>query len=404
MKAQTWFNTARRSIRSGVAALCILMCCSGCLQHKATFSSGYHIDDKSGIPMLLPSGLQELDSREFQSVTVTLPAGHAKAKTPMRGDCAIHGAVFSMRPGSGSGNSSWVIRSPGASGWVTASGETDLDAQWRLFVRDLARLHDQGCFPSGLSTQFIRSAIAARIPIPANEVPIFMYSDQGERFVNLAPGMEIRIQQVLSIGKVTGAGSVEPVLSTLVYDVSSDHGGGVRLRRNRSQEGRQSVSFGSKDRELQSLDHRFAGTAVLRLFLQGLSENESKPDPILIGSSDTAQLDAVSDVAWQRGHDTCIDRPGLACIEFPPGSISLFSIVWVNGHKETCPFGAPLASLFLTLSPLRQTKALESIRVMRRLDRDHYAEIQISRTPEGARQVLLLPGDRIEWKEEGGDK
>jgi hypothetical protein len=80
-------------------------------------------------------------------------------------------------------------------------------------------------------------------------------------------------------------------------------------------------------------------------------------------------------------------------------SISLFSIIWVNGRKATYPFGTPLSSLIFTLPPLKQAKALQSIRVMRRLDPDRYADIQITRTPDAARQVLLLPGDRIDWKD-----
>jgi hypothetical protein len=400
MKAQTWFDNARLNILPTAAALCALMCCSGCLQHKVTLSSGYRIDDKSGIPMLLPSGSQDVNPGEFQTVTVTLPAGTDEATTRVRDDCAIHGAVFSMHPSSSSGNNAWVVQSPGASGWVRVSGETDVYAQWRSFVRELARVHDQGCFPSSLSTQFIRSAIAARIPIPAGEVPLFMYSDQGERFVNLVPGMEVKIQRVLSTGKVTSSGSVDSLqISTLVYDVSSDDGGGVRLMHNRSQEGRDSAPLGSKDEEALTLDQRFAGTSVLRLFLAGISEKESKSNPVLIGTSDSEQLDAVTELVGQKGNATCVEQPSIACMEFPFGSISLFSIVWVNGHKTICPFGAPLTSLFFTLPPRKQAKALESIRVMRRLDLDRYADIQITRTRDAARQVLLLPGDRIEWKD-----
>ncbi len=137
-------------------------------------------------------------------------------------------------------------------------------------------------------------------------------------------------------------------------------------------------------------------------FLQGLSEEKQGKqefDPILIGDSDTAKLDALTDLIRQRDTLKCVDRPGTACIDFPHGSISLFSTVWVNGHKTTCSFGAPLIFLLFPLPPQKQAKALESIRVMRRLDLGHYADIQIMRTPDGARQVLLLPGDRIEWKD-----
>jgi hypothetical protein len=396
MKSKTWHDSARLNILPIVAALCALLCCSGCLRHKVASSSSYRIDDKSGIPMLLPGGLQDGNSGELQTVTVTLPASTAEATARTGEDCAIRGAVFSMHPSSSSSNNSWVVQSPSASGWVKVNGETDVYAQWRSFVHDLARVHDQGCFPPNLSTQFVRSAIAARIPIPASEVPMFMYSDQGERFVNLVTGMEVRIQRVLS----TGSRSVDsPPISTLVYDVTSDQGSGVRLSRNRSQEGKHSASLGSEDKEVLALDQQFAGASVLRLFLAGISEKESKSDPVLIGAGNSEQLDAVTELVGQKGDATCVTRPGIACIQFPFGSVSLFSVVWVNGHKTICPFGVPLSSLFFTLSPRKQAKVLESIRVMRQLDLDRYADIQITRTRDAVRQVLLLPGDRIEWKE-----
>lgn len=353
--------------------------------------------------MLVPGAPQNNKPGEFQTVMVNLAAGRTDAKTRVGGDCTIHGAVFSLQPGSSSNNSSWLVRSPSASGWDTVSGEADVDAQWRLFISDLARMHNRGCFPSGLSTQFIRSAVAERIPLPASLVPMFMYSDRGERFVNLAPGMEIRIQKVLSNGASANAGPKNSLrILTVDYEVVSRHDGGIGLRVSHRPDTVRGTSLGGEDRQFLTLDQRFASTSVLRLFLQGLSEEKqgkTESDPILIGASDTAQLDALTDLIRQRDPATCVDRPEIACIDLPHGSVSLFSTIWVNGHKTTCSFGAPLIFLLFPFPPQKQAKALESIRVMRRLDLGHYADIQITRTPDGARQVLLLPGDRIQWKD-----
>ena len=353
--------------------------------------------------MLVPNALESNQDGEFQRVMVILPAGRSDAKMRIGDDCAIHGAVFSLQPGSSSGNRSWVVRSPSIAGWETVSGEADVDAQWTFFVREIANMHDRGCFPFGLSTQFIRSAIAERIPLPANLAPVFMYSDQGERFVNLAPGMEIRIQRVLSTQTPVNAGPRSTLrIMTVDYEVVLSNDGGIRLKRSHRPDGVQKASRGTADSQFLTLEQRFATTSAMRLFLQGFSEEKqgkTESDPILIGASDTAQLDALTDLIRQRDPATCVVRPGIACLDLPHGSISLFSIVWVNGHKDTCSFGAPLTTLLFPLSPLKQAKALESIRVMRRLDRGRYADIQFTRTPNGARQVLLLPGDRIEWKD-----
>ena len=178
MQALTRFKTPPIAILSK-AAICALMCCSGCKQHKISTTDGYRIDDKGGTPMLVPNDAQNINSGEFQAVTVNLPASTSAAKTASLKDCAIQGSVFSLLRGSSSNNSVWVVKSPSISGWDMASGQADVDAQWKLFISELARMHDQGCFPAGLNTQYIRSAIAERIPLPANLVPIFMYSDRG---------------------------------------------------------------------------------------------------------------------------------------------------------------------------------------------------------------------------------
>ena len=401
MKTRTEFDTVLVTILSR-AALCALIFSSGCMHHRISIGDGYRIDDKGGVPILVPIATQSISPGEFQTVTVTLPAGSSEAKVRVHDDCVIQGAAFSMHSGSSSDNRSWVVRSPSTSGWDTLSGEMDIDAQWKLFIRELARMHDQGCVPSGLSTPFIRSAIAERIPLPANLVPIFMYSNQGERFVNLVPGMEIRIQKVLSTGTSVNTRSKTSLrILTVVYDVVARQGEGIRLRLSHGPGGGQRTSLGTEDRQFLTLDQRFAPTSALRLFLQGFSQEKqgkSESDPILIGTSDAAQLDLLTDLIRQRDPVACISPPGAVCIDLPPGSVSLFSIIWINGRQTTCTFGTSLASQLFLLPEPKQAEALESVQVIRQLSLDRYASIQITRTVEGASQLLLLPGDRIEWK------
>ena len=230
-KARAWFHIAGGPIFCH-AAVCTLMFCSGCLHHKISIVEGYRIDEKGDTPMLVPNEVENTSYGEFQTTTVTLPAGTSAARVRVPETCAIRGAVFSLQPGSHSG-SSWTVRSPRTSGWDTISGHYEIDAQWKQFILELARMHEQGCFPPGLSTQLIRSAIARRIPLPADLVPMFMYSDPGEHFVNLAPDMEIRIQKVLSTGASSETGSSASLhLLTVDYAVVSRPGGGIGLKRN----------------------------------------------------------------------------------------------------------------------------------------------------------------------------
>jgi hypothetical protein len=207
MKTSVGIDTVPFMILSRAALWALAWLCSGCLHHKIATEQGYRIDDTSGAPMLVPTAMPTTDAGKFQMVMLTLSAGSLAEKIPERDDCAIQGDTFSMHSGPASNGRSWVIRSPSTSGWDELSGAMDIEGRWNLFVRDLARMVDRRCFPPGVTSESIRIAIAKRIPLPANLVPTFMYSDQGERFVNLAPDMQVRIQKVLPTGDSSHSGS-----------------------------------------------------------------------------------------------------------------------------------------------------------------------------------------------------
>jgi hypothetical protein len=381
------------------AALCALAwLCSGCLHHTIATGQGYRIDDKGGAPMLVPTEVQATDAGNFQTVMLTLPRVSSPQKTHERDNCAIEGETFSMHSVQGSDRASWVVRSPSVSGWDELSGAIDMEGQWNLFVRDLARIVDRGCSPPGVTSESIRTAIAKRIPLPTNLVPTFMYSDQGERFVNLAPGMQIGIQKVLPTEASLHSGSGKALrILNVIYDVVSRPGDGIRLRLNRGSENVHAASLRAEDRPFLTLDQRFAKTLVLRLFLQGFSQGESESDAILIGTSDATQLDVLTDLIRQKDPVACMSFPRAACIDLPHGSASLFAMIWINGRRTASPFGTSLASLLFLLPPSKLVGALKSVQVMREMSSGRYGGIQFTRTEEGVRQVLLLPGDKIVW-------
>jgi hypothetical protein len=399
MKIRTWFV-----LIPDMALLrtmfCALVFCSGCLHHRISIGDEYRIDDTGEIPMLVPIAAQSAESGEFQTVTVTFSAGSPDAKNRLSNDCGVEGITFSLHSGSNSDKRSWVVRSPSKAGWDTISSRMDIEAEWKLFVRELARVYDRGCFPTGLALQSIRSEITERIPLPANLVPIFMFSDQGEHFVDLTPGMEVGIQKVLSTGALVNSGSGNSLrMLTVAYDVISFDGGRVRLRLSRSSDSASNTQLATEDQLiLTTLDRRFARAAVLRLYLQGFSPSESESHAILIGASGPTQLDTMTDLIRKRDPVACVRFQGTTCVDLPSGSVSLLSSIWINGRRTTCPFGASLASRLFLLPEVNQAEALESVQVSRRLGVGHYASIHLTRTIEGAQHLLLLPGDRIEWR------
>jgi hypothetical protein len=261
-------------------------------------------------------------------------------------------------------------------------------------------MNENGCFPSGLTALEIRAAIAQRIPLPANEVPLFFFSDQGIGFTDLAPGMEVGLQRFLPAGKsISTRPEGPPRMWVANYEVIPRHDGGVRLKLTRKVQRGPNSGSGSEEKELLSLSQRFAQTPVLRLFLEGVYGKGQVSNGVLIGASKQSQLDALTDLIHQSDPAKCMNYQGTVCTEFPLGALSLFSTVWVNGHRTSCLFGTTsLAALWRSLPRPEQAMALESAQVFRRLNPHHYAEVYFPRTENSATQLLLLPGDRIEWK------
>jgi hypothetical protein len=384
------------------AVLCaVLLYCSGCFHHKITIENGFRLIENSGAPMLVPTNGQSSDPGNFQTATLVLPGGSATAKDQVgHHQCTINGEIFSVRSASTLDSRHWIIRSPSISGWNTLAGEMNIDSQWKIFTRGLARIHEDGCFPTGVTALEFRAAIAQRIAMPATEVPFFFYSDQEIGFTDLAPGMEVSLQQFLPA--VSDRALIDlkgtPRMWVAKYEVVPRHGEGVRLKLTRKVQRGPNGGSGSKEKELSSLSQRFAQTPVLRLFLEGVYGKGQVSDGMLIGASNQRQLDALTDLIHQSDPARCMNYQGTVCTEFPLGALSLFSTVWVNGHRTSCLFGTSLAEFLTSLPRPEQTTAMESAQVFRRLNPDHYAEIYFPRTENSASELLLLPGDRIEWR------
>jgi hypothetical protein len=405
MKIAGTFDTKTFMVRSRITLCIVLLLSSGCLRRKVSGVSGYRVDGQSGIPVLVPNPAQDVHGEHFQAVTITLNGRLLNTRTPLPDGCAINGKVFSLRPSVESDKRNWTVKSPSTVGWNALNGEVDFRGEWNGFLEQLAHIYDRGCFPRGLSAQLIRSAITEKIPLPAEEVPIFQFSDRGERFVNLAPDMEIRIQRLLSSGEVVDSEPKEPIrVSTVTYEVVTDRSIGVRLKRIRSQGGSPTAAIDLQDKQLSALDQRFAKFPLLRILLEGITRDdpaqiESKSDALLIGAANNLGLNEFTDLVRERQPVTCLEHAGTACVELPTGSLSLLSVIWLNNHKTTCSFGAPLSSLLYPLRPDERDRALDSIHIMRRLTDGNYVSVQVTKNLEGAKQLLLLPGDRIVWQD-----
>jgi hypothetical protein len=384
---------------SKVVLCAMLLCCSGCFHHKITIVNGFHLIENGGASMLVPTDSQSSDPGNFQTSTLFLWGGSAGTKDQVKHQCFINGEVFSLHSASFQDSRYWIVRSPSISGWDTVASKIDIDSQWKMFTRGLARMNENGCFPSALTALEIRVAIAQTIPLPADEVPLFFYLDKGIGFTDLAPGMEVTLHGFLPTAESISARSqVPPRMWVASYEVIPRHGKGVRLKLTRSVQRGPDGDSGPEDKELLSLSQRFAQTPVLRVFLEGVYGTGQVSHGILIGASNQRQLDALTDLIHQSDPAKCMNYQGTVCTEFPLGALTLFSTVWVNGRRSSCLLGSSLAALSRCQPRPEQTMALESAQVFRRVNANHYAEINFPRNKDGAEQLLLLPGDRVKWR------
>ena len=313
------------------------------------------------------------------------------------------GEVFSLHPGYPA--PFWTVRSLSLQGWNHRGSEIDINAQWKLLAEKLDLLQRRGCFAPGESAASIRQAIAAVIPLPAGELPSFFYSADAEGFVDLAPGMEIKLEELrMPPPKTFQAASPEIVDRPTTSGLTSAYGyfqvvsapGGTALRRSKPGQG----SPAGENNLYSELPSRFAATPWMRLFFETLAEGGATRSAMLLGSSNLHDLNATTELIRTRGKVECeINRPGLVCVIFVNDSVSLLTSLWVNGRSTLYPLGTQLVTLLSELPQAKQAKALSSARVMRPLASGAYAQILFSKTMEGARQVTLLPGDRVAWRQ-----
>lgn len=381
-----------------LTSLFLLFCCTGCARQRIRIHGSYVIEDNAGSPMLVPTFGGKIDPGLLQTSVVYLPGAFSNTISPAGAACTIGYENFLMRPGV-SGRATWIVSSPNVSGWNALRTSTDIDAQWRKFNRGLIVAKNRGCFPFELNIHSIRAAIAKTIALPANEVPSFLYADEGENFINLVPGMEMSIQTIDATGNLSQSHvSYTSLLSTVDFEVISRSGRGIALRCMHRADQRREPRLGPKEIQMCDLAKRFADKTLLRLLLEGFSGGRSSSDPMLLGASDPTKLDVVTETIRSGGAGMCSKQTSdVLCVELPRGSVSIFSTLWINGHPHKYPFGTSLAILIMSRPASEQQKALDSVHVSRRLAGNEYAEIQFPRTLDGAREVLLIPDDRVQW-------
>ncbi len=367
----------------------LLLCFSGCLHRKLSIQGNYTVEGNAGYPMLVPAFTSTRVEGEFQTASVILDGARQANQTGLNPGCAIEGDVFSLRPGNPADSKHWTIRSLSVQGWNLRGGQVDIDEQWERFVGELARMQQRGCFPAGMSVFSLQRAFAAVIPLPASDVQSFLFSANAEGFVDLSPGMEIKIEEFLASQS-----------SYAYYQVISSAEPGVTLRRSASRHQGQNQSAGKESNLYPHLAATFASAPLMRLFFESFAAGGSKRNAMLLGASHVDDLEAATRLLEAQGNQACADHRGnFVCVVFKDDSVSLLSPIRINEQLFFYPFGTQLAIILQKLPRDKQTEALATVRVMRRLGHGDDAEVLFPKTMEGARQLVLLPEDRVSWSQ-----
>ena len=374
----------------------LLLCFSGCLHPKLSIHGNYTVEGNAGYPMLAPAFASTRVEGDFQTANVILQSSKQKKQTEPGSGCVIVGNAFSLQPGNPPDSNHWTVRSLSVQGWNLRGGQVDIDEQWKRFVGELARMQQHGCFPAETSVFSLQRAFAAVIPLPASEVQSFLYSANVEGFVDLSPGMEIKIEEFLASREVIGQGQS----SYSYYQVVSSGEQGVALRRSVSGHRAQNGSEGREANLYPHLQESFAAAPLMRLFFESIAAGGSKRNAMLLGASHVEDLEAATTLIEAQGNQACTARgDNSVCVTFKDDSVSLLSTIRINEQLVLYPFGTQLSVILQKLPQDKQTQALAKVQVMRRLASGGYAEVLFPRTMESARQVVLLPDDRVHWSQ-----
>jgi hypothetical protein len=390
---------------TGVA--CFLLCfftlaLTGCMHKTPLDKRVFTLTGSAEFPIMAPQTPPAAPGSDFQESRLELAGKKAPANPPRAVDCTVKGNVFSLAPASASDPRLWVVTSPNVQGWQRRSDSIDAQAEWIRFAHQVLALERSGCFPKGESTQVILRQIAEAIPLPASEELFFSYSLGRSGFVDLVPGMQLVIERAAfqnSAGVRVPISATDQFSETLA--VVARHPAGSRFRLL----GIESRGLGKTlDQEAdspRSVPRRFASSSLLRLMLLTLRDDNTRRYPVLLGATNSFEIWNASDKIVDGTLTECPppSSSGLECLFLGKDSaVSVLMSIWVNGRHTYNSVGATVGSLLGRLPDSERNSALAAVSLERPLVGGGYARVNFPHDLEGARNVILLNGDRLAWQ------
>jgi hypothetical protein len=323
-------------------------------------------------------------------------------------DCSVHGPWFTFSKASGSA-SYWIAQTPSLSEWQQTAGTVDMKDQWQSFERSLNQLRQKMCFASLDEYLFVKQRIAAGVSVPADDTLFYRYGFGPGGYVDLAPGMRLRIYREYSRPHPNGQPSSASFQGTTItdYEVLGNVESGTKLSFLRTEKrviGPTTFAANAFDDELAAY---FAASIDLRLFLEDLTvSGDVKSPAILIGASTNEDMNdgtreiennpEISCEALSHRHVTCRRFDGTV-------TVSPMLQILVNGSITYVPIGSKLWFVLPHTPGLQETALIRTLRVQR-LFHNKAVDVRFTRDAEGVSQVLLVGGDKVSWSRSAESK
>ncbi len=302
-----------RRISLSLAVSLFLLQSLGCAAHRSQTGAFYKLTQIDSQYFLVPNGSRIVGRRQQFQISIA-PAQEQSVQK----NCSINGEWFSLYPADPP-TTQWTVETPSADAWAAAGGQVDLKPEWDRFLREISTLAQKQCFSADEGLAAIKQKIVAGMAMPADESLLYRYSYGQAGYVDLGPGMELRIERNVATANAVHEIKASSPMRTIVtsYGFRSVGGNGVQMSFLGSQGDIASDSaLKLPDRALAT---EFKATPHLRLILQRLEVSANSSNPaILLGGSEIKDLDAATAAASRNPNTTCdeLRKSRVTCVEF----------------------------------------------------------------------------------------
>jgi len=268
--------------------------------------------------------------------------------------------------------------------------------EWRGFETALYGLQHRQCFASLDEYLAVKQRIAASLSPPAGDILYYRYGFGPGGYVDLAPGMQLRIER-----DFFGARSTDYQGTTITnYEISGNDESGTAIKFLRVEKRSAALTTPTPNPTDAELAARFATAPRLRLFLLNLVVSANTKAPaLLIGASSKEDLNAPTQAIESDPATSCsgLQRWPVTCALFD-GSVTVSPMleVFVNGAPTYIPIGSRLWAILPHLTDAQQATLMRTLRLHRHFQ-GKLVDVEFAPDSNTLSQLLLFGGDRISW-------